>query len=52
MPLLAEHEIGRIFSREEKRLLILGAGCLPAVAERFIYYTDPMFEGLYGEPER
>ena len=52
VPLLAEHEIGRIFSREEKRLLILGAGCLPAVAERFIYYTDPMFEGLYGEPER
>ena len=52
VPLLAEHEIGRVFSREEKRLLILGAGCLPAVAERFIYYTDPMFEGLYGEPER
>ncbi len=52
VPLLAEHEIGRVFSRDEKRLLMLGAGCLPAVAERFIYYTDPMFEGLYGEPER
>ena len=52
VPLLAEHEIGRVFSRDEKRLLILGAGCLPAVAERFIYYTDPMFEGLYDEPER
>ena len=52
VPLLAEHEIGRVFSRDEKRLLILGAGCLPAVAERFIYYTDPMFGGLYDEPER
>jgi type IV secretion system protein VirD4 len=52
VPLFAEHEISRVFSRDEKRLLILGAGCLPAVAERFIYHKDPMFEGLYGEPEK
>jgi type IV secretion system protein VirD4 len=52
VPLLAEHEIGRIFGRDERRLLILGAGCLPAVAERFVYYKDAMFTGLYDEPER
>ena len=52
VPLLAEHEIGRIFGRDERRLLILGAGCLPAVAERFVYYKDAMFAGLYDEPER
>jgi type IV secretion system protein VirD4 len=49
VPLLAEHEIGRVFGRDEKRLLILAAGCLPAVAERFVYYADPMFKGLYDE---
>ena len=51
VPLLAEHEIGRIFGREEKRILILGAGCLPVVAERFLYYEDPMFDGLYAKAE-
>jgi type IV secretion system protein VirD4 len=49
VPLLAEHEIGRVFGRDEKRLLILAAGCLPAVAERFIYYKDPMFAGLFDD---
>ncbi len=49
VPLLAEHEIGRVFGREEKRVLIIGAGSLPAVAERFIYYSDPLFKGLYDE---
>ncbi len=52
VPLLAEHEIGRVFGRDERRLLILGAGYLPAVAERFIYYKDAMFAGFYDEPER
>jgi type IV secretion system protein VirD4 len=47
VPLLAEHEISRVFSRDEKRILILGAGSLPAVAERFVYYSDPMFRGLF-----
>ena len=47
VPLLAEHEIGRIFGRDEKRLLILGAGSLPAIAERFTYYEDSMFRGLF-----
>ncbi len=52
VPLLAEHEIGRVFGRDEKRLLLLGAGSMPAVIERFVYYADPMFEGLYDAPER
>jgi type IV secretion system protein VirD4 len=52
VPLLAEHEISRIFGRDERRVLIIGAGQMPAVAERFVYYDDPMFEGLYDEPER
>ncbi|MGO9170792.1 MAG: type IV secretory system conjugative DNA transfer family protein [Rhodomicrobium sp.] len=50
-PLLAEHELARLFSREQKRVLILGAGLPPGVAERFIYYDkeEPMFKGLYDE---
>jgi hypothetical protein len=46
VPLLAGREISRIFGRDEKRLMILGAGSLPAVAERFIYYEDDLFRGL------
>jgi hypothetical protein len=49
VPLLAEHEIGRVFGRDEKRVLIIGAGSLPGVAERFIYYRDSLFDGLYDE---
>jgi hypothetical protein len=52
VPLLAPHEIERVFAREEKRVLILGAGCVPAVAERFIYYDKvgpdaALFGGRY-----
>jgi type IV secretion system protein VirD4 len=49
VPLLAEHELGRVFGRDEKRVLIIGAGALPAVAERFIYYSDSLFKRLYDE---
>ena len=49
-PLLAEHELARIFSRDEKRALILGAGQAPAVVERLEYFRDEMFKGLYDEP--
>jgi type IV secretion system protein VirD4 len=51
VPLLAEHEIDRIFARDEKRMLIVGAGCMPAVSERFIYHEedDDLFKGLYDE---
>jgi type IV secretion system protein VirD4 len=38
VPLLAGHEISHIFRREAQRMLIAGAGTMPAVAERFIYY--------------
>lgn len=51
LPLLAEHEISLFFNRTGKRLLVLGAGCPPAVVERLIYHEDPLFKGLYDEPE-
>ena len=50
VPLLAEDELGRVFDRETKRTLILGAGFSPAIAERLEYYRDPMFDKLYHEP--
>ena len=52
VPLLAEDELGRVFDREEKRMLILSAGHAPAIAERLEYYRDKMFENLYDEPRR
>jgi type IV secretion system protein VirD4 len=50
VPLLAEHEISRIFRREAQRMLVLGAGRDPAVVERVEYFKDMMFNGLYDEP--
>jgi type IV secretion system protein VirD4 len=50
-PLLAGDEIGRVFGRNEKRVLILGAGYRPAVAQRFEYYEDPLFDKLYDDPK-
>jgi type IV secretion system protein VirD4 len=51
VPLLADYEISRIFKREQNRMLILGAGSLPAVVERFIYHDkkDEFFKDLYDE---
>jgi type IV secretion system protein VirD4 len=51
-PLLAENEIERVFDREKKRMLVLGAGFEPLVAERLIYFEDEMFKGLYDDPRR
>ena len=51
-PLLAGDEIERVFDREKKRVLLLGAGYAPLVAERLIYHNDPMFETLYDQPRR
>jgi type IV secretion system protein VirD4 len=47
VPLLAEHELGGIFRREQKRLLILAAGLSPAIAERLEYFRERMFDGMY-----
>jgi len=47
VPLLAEHELRLAFGRKKKRVLIFNAEDNPAVAERFIYYEDPMFKGFY-----
>jgi len=49
-PLLAEHEISRIFRREAKRMMVLGAGRDPAVLERLEYFEDMEFDGLYDDP--
>ena len=53
-PLLAEDEFGRVFDREEKRMLVLGAGLSPAIVERLIYHdkNEKMFKNLYDEPRR
>ena len=47
VPLLAGHELRLAFGRKKNRVLIFNAEDNPAVAERFIYYEDPMFEGFY-----
>ena len=47
VPLLAEHELRLAFGRKKNRVLIFNAEDNPAVAERFVYYKDPMFQGLY-----
>jgi type IV secretion system protein VirD4 len=54
LPLLAEDEIGRVFDRDEERMLILGAGRPPAIAQRLIYHdkAERLFRGLYDEPRR
>ncbi len=51
-PLLAGNEIERIFDRDKRRVLILGAGFDPLVAERLIYFEDKMFEKLCDDPKR
>ncbi len=51
-PLLSDDEFGHLFSRERNRILMLGAGFAPAVAERLEYFRDPMFEGLFDPPPR
>lgn len=50
--LLAEDEIGRVFAREKNRMIALGAGYPPAIIERFIYFDDPLFKGLYRDRVR
>lgn len=47
VPLLAEHELRLAFGRKKNRVLIFNAEDNPGVAERFVYFKDPMFQGLY-----
>ena len=51
-PLLAGDEIERVFDRDKNRMLVLGAGYDPLVAERLIYHKDAMFDKLYDDPRR
>ena len=54
-PLLSDDEFGRLFSRERGRILMLGAGLDPAIAERLVYHAKAgpdaeLFKGLYDNP--
>ena len=47
VPLLAEHELRLAFGRSKQRLLIYNVENEPAVVNRFTYYKDDRFKGLY-----
>jgi type IV secretion system protein VirD4 len=47
VPLLAEHELRMAFGRSKNRALIYNVEKEPAVVERFCYFRDEMFKGLY-----
>lgn len=49
VPLLAEHELRLAFARGKERVLIFNAEDVPAVAERLLYYKEPLFKGMYDE---
>ena len=49
MPLLAEHELRLAFAKGKERVLIFNVEDVPAVAERLLYFKEPMFKGLYDE---
>lgn len=46
-PLLAKHEIERLYNRETGRMLVLAAGQPPATVLRVRYYAEKPFEGLW-----
>ncbi len=53
VPLLAEHELKFLFARRQNRALVVTMENAPAVVERFAFYDDPLFAGLYDEkPKR
>jgi type IV secretion system protein VirD4 len=47
VPLLAEHELRIAFGRKTNRMLVFSVESNPAVVERFTYFTDTLFRGLY-----
>jgi type IV secretion system protein VirD4 len=47
VPLLAEHELRMAFGRSKNRALIYNVEKEPAVVERFCYFKDEKFKGLY-----
>jgi type IV secretion system protein VirD4 len=49
VPLLAEHELRLAFAKGKERVLIFNVEDVPAVAERLLYFKEPMFRGLYDE---
>lgn len=50
VPLLAPHEIERVFARETGRLLVKAAGSDPLILARAVYYRDARFAGLFDLP--
>ncbi|MGO9543329.1 MAG: type IV secretory system conjugative DNA transfer family protein [Rhodomicrobium sp.] len=49
VPLLAEHELRLAFAKDKERVLIFNVEDVPAVAERLLYFKEPMFKGFYDE---
>ena len=47
VPLMTPEEIGRFFSRQSKRQLLLWSGVNPIAAERVAYFEHPYFEGMF-----
>lgn len=47
VPLLAPHELRLAFGRGKNRALVYNVENDPAVVERFVYFRDPLFDGLY-----
>lgn len=45
--LLSEDELQTIFGRDEDRLLLLPAGLKSAIVQRFKYYEDEQFAGMF-----
>jgi hypothetical protein len=45
--LLEMDELTRIFERGKRRLLVLAAGQRPLILERWLYYQDEMFAGMF-----
>jgi type IV secretion system protein VirD4 len=48
-PLLADSELRVHFSKDKNRALLITMENPPAVVERFLYFSDPLFKGLYDE---
>ena len=49
--LASSHELEQILDRDKLRVLILASGQSPVIVQRFVYFENPQFAGLY-DPAR
>ena len=49
--LASTDELERMLDRDLGRVLVLAAGQSPVIVERFVYYRDQQFQGLYDAPK-